>query len=152
MKEIKLTNSDKIVFVDDEDYDRVSRYKWGVHSLRIICTVKIERYRSTLASYVMNRPRVMFDHADRNPFNNQKSNLRECTTKQNVRNSSKRKGTTSQYKGVHWNKRLSKWLAKICFNGKLFHLGYFTSEVEAARAYNKAAIEFFKEFAALNDV
>ena len=48
-------------------------------------------------------------------------------------------GGSSQYKGVWWNKRESKWRARIRFEGKAIELGHFKEEEEAARAYDKAA-------------
>lgn len=33
MKEIKLTNSDKVAIVDDEDYDLVNQYQWCLDTL-----------------------------------------------------------------------------------------------------------------------
>jgi hypothetical protein len=45
----------------------------------------------------------------------------------------------SKYRGVSWNKRCNKWLARIKHDGKLLHLGYFEDEAEAARAYDRAA-------------
>ena len=62
------------------------------------------------------------------------------------------KKCSSIYKGVSWNKQRCKWEASINFQGKKFHLGYFINEIETAKAYNKAAIESFGEFALLNDV
>jgi len=35
---------------------------------------------------------------------------------------------------------------------KIIHLGRFADEADAARAYNAAAVERFREFACLNDV
>jgi hypothetical protein len=57
---------------------------------------------------------------------------------------------SSIYKGVTWHKKTCKWLAQIYFQNKRFHLGYFTSEIEAAKAYNNAALKHFGEFASVN--
>jgi outer membrane protein assembly factor BamD (BamD/ComL family) len=62
------------------------------------------------------------------------------------------KGSSSKYKGVAWHKRHKKWNAQIQINGKQKHLGYFTSEEEAALAYNKEAIKLFGEHALINEI
>lgn len=62
----------------------------------------------------------------------------------------KQKSASSQYKGVCWDKVSNAWRASIRLNGKLIHLGLFTSEIDAAKSYDKAAVEFFKAFANLN--
>ena len=54
------------------------------------------------------------------------------------------------YKGVFWRKDSNKWRTGIMFNGKAKHLGCFTDLVEAAQAYDKAALRLFGEFARLN--
>ena len=77
-------------------------------------------------------------------------NCRWVTPQQNILNTRSRKGSTSQYKGVRLNKVLNKWVAQIKLNGVSTYLGLFTDEVEAAKAYNTAAIELFGEFAHLN--
>ena len=48
---------------------------------------------------------------------------------------------TSQYKGVSWKKNRNKWQSQIKINGKSKHLGYFTSEEDAAESYQKALEE-----------
>lgn len=79
--------------------------------------------------------------------------VRSATASQNGANASKwKKQTTSTYKGVHWNTPTNKWRVKIGVNRKRIHLGYFANEKEAAIAYNKAAIEYFGEFAKINEV
>ena len=75
------------------------------------------------------------DHIDRNPSNNAVENLREVSRSVNMRNTKLKRATTSKYKGVCWNKRLSKWVAKASVNMKSVHLGVFTDEVEASKAY-----------------
>jgi hypothetical protein len=57
----------------------------------------------------------------------------------------------SIYKGVCYNKKYKKnWYARIFKNGECQYLGSFTNEIEAAKAYDKKAIELFGEFAKLN--
>jgi len=96
------------------------------------------------------------DHIDGNGLNNQKSNLRLCTHQENGRNGRKRNNTSSKYKGVYWNKKEKKWMARTCYSekGKVIvkYLGSYTNEQEGALAYNKKAIELFGEYAKLNEV
>jgi hypothetical protein len=92
------------------------------------------------------------DHANGDRSDNRRSNLRIATQSQNLGNSRKRAGTTSRYKGVSWHKQNKKWVAYIGVDGSLHHLGCFTSEEAAARAYNRAARAAWGDFACLNDV
>src|SRR5690606_17270138 len=93
----------------------------------------------------------MVDHIDGNGLNNCRSNLRLATHSQNLQNADSRRGT-SKYKGVYFSKQLQKYRAKIIVDKKEIMLGSYINEDDAARAYNYAAIEYFGEFARLNDV
>ena len=90
------------------------------------------------------------DHIDHDKTNNSVCNLRWCSSSQNSMNRSKQANTTSNYKGVSWHKPTHMWRAQISIDGRLKHIGYFTSEVKAAIAYNNDAICHFAEFACLN--
>lgn len=92
------------------------------------------------------------DHIDGNGLNNQKENLRICSNGQNIRWKGKaRKGKyTSKYKGVNWKPKIKKWIAQICYERNKIHIGCYSVEEDAARAYNKKALELFGEFAKLN--
>ena len=43
-----------------------------------------------------------------------------------------------------------RYMAQIRVNYKAIYLGYYSSAVEAAKAYNKAAIKYHGDFANLN--
>lgn len=78
-------------------------------------------------------------------------NCRWATRVQQMQNTRKRKDAeTSRFKGVHWNKSLRKWRVYVSANGKSIHVGLFTDEIEAARAYDRAARERYGEFAHTN--
>jgi predicted protein tyrosine phosphatase len=87
------------------------------------------------------------DHIDGNRLNNQMYNLRIVTPLQNASNRQKHKNSTSIYKGVYWRNNQKRWIAAICYNYLTMHIGSFTDELEAAKAYNTAAIKYFGEFA-----
>jgi hypothetical protein len=92
------------------------------------------------------------DHIDGNPSNNKLENLRLANQKENSRNSKKPKNNTSGYKGVHWNKEKEKWQARVMINTITKHIGYFEDLIEAAKAYNEAALKYHGEFAKLNEI
>lgn len=54
------------------------------------------------------------------------------------------KNNTSGFNGVSWKEKNKKWQASI--------IGIFEDKLEAARAYNKAALKYFGEFANLNAI
>jgi len=154
MKEITLANNKGVVFVDDEDYNYLSNYKWYLSTFGYPQTsiyINKKRTSKQMHLFLINTPKdYVTDHIDRNPLNNQKENLRIVTISQNQMNISKRKKiTTSKYKGVSLYK--NKWQAQIQINKKPYHLGYYLNEIDAAKAYNKAAKELFGKYAKLNE-
>jgi hypothetical protein len=78
-------------------------------------------------------------------------NCRWATCYQQMRNTRKRKdGKTSKYKGVSWCANARKWRSQITLCGRKTHIGLFVNEMEAAKAYDLAALKAFGEFASLN--
>jgi AP2 domain len=97
--------------------------------------------------------REQIDHIDGWGLNNEDENLRIVNSKQNQANSRKQaRKLSSRYKGVCWDKSRSRWLSCIQVDGRHITLGRHESEVEAALAYDSAAMKYFGEFAKLNFV
>lgn len=116
--------------------------------------IKIEgtNYRAHRIAFFMfygEEPPVV-DHIDGNILNNRIANLRAATIKQNQHNRKSRKGSSSKYVGVRWKKQCLKWNAEISVNNRKKHIGYFESEIQAARAYDREAISLYGDFAKLN--
>ena len=149
--EIPLTQG-KVALIDDDDYELICLYKWHAH-----CTMdgrwyaKASSGQLSMHRLIMNPADVMeIDHIDGDGLNNQRSNLRVCTSTQNKGNMKKAQGKSSRYKGVCWDYSRNKWIVHIHKNNRQFHLGRFENEEDAARAYDAAAKEFFGEFARTN--
>jgi hypothetical protein len=150
---IKLTFG-KFAVIDAEDYDRVSQYNWCAVDFDhcwYAHTFKRDGTPLSMHRLITNAPKgLLVDHIDHSGLNNRKSNLRLCTNSQNQQNKRPTRGSTSRYKGVdRWNFH-KKFRARITHNGKRIHLGYFDSEIDAAKAYDKKAKELFGKFAYLN--
>jgi len=94
---------------------------------------------------------ALVDHKNRNTLDNRRDNLRIATHSQNQFNKSKTsQKTSSKFVGVYLDKTYHLWAARISHHGKSLWLGRFKSEAEAARAYDRAAIQYHADFARLN--
>ena len=144
--------------IDDEDFERVSRYSWHVSNYEgvggyptgVVGTATDLFTNLALASYIL-RTTDMVDHIDGDPLNNTRRNLRFANKSQNGANRKViQSNNTSGYKGI--TKRNNRWLAQIGVKGNKMYLGSFLTREEAAKAYNVAAIKYFGEFARLNPI
>lgn len=169
MKEIKLIGihaNKRTALVDDEDYDRVNKFRWYVTKLKrtdmlyanVTTWENGKRKDWSMHRFILGirNPTILIDHINLNSLDNRKSNLRICTHTQNMMNRGSQKGSSSIYKGVCFANAISrlncikKWNANIHKDKKKYNLGYFMTEIEAAKAYDKKAKELFGEFAFLN--
>lgn len=153
MKEIQLTQG-KVALVDDEDYENLNKWKWyAIKNHRNYYAVRyINKDKKTIFMHKEILKGIICDHRDRNGLNNQKENLRIATLQQNNMNRRGCDNSSSNYKGVTWDKNAKKWRPSIQINKKTIHLGSFALEVEAAKVYNRAALKYHGEFACLNQL
>jgi len=136
--------------VDPEDFEELSRYKWSAsQSGKNFYAVRQEKGRTILMHRQIMKARRgrQVDHADNDSLNNHRDNLRFCTSQQNHANRRSDRGS-SRFVGVY--RRGNKWQARIMCRGKLYCLGTFDDEVEAAKARDRKAWELNGEFAYLN--
>lgn len=161
MRLIPLTQG-KFAKVDDADFDWLNQWKWFAQRVRN--TNKFYACRATTRDANGRQKRIYMhrevlklsgtlkvDHEDRDTLNNQRNNLRPATNSQNQQNREKKLGAASRFVGVTTGVvRCPKWRAHIRVNRKLIHLGYFSTELEAAKARDIAAEKYFGQFATLN--
>lgn len=161
MKRINLSNG-LYTIVDDEDYDNLNVYKWHVNKSKntfyVITSYRENNKMVTIKMHriIINAPKgYLVDHINHNGLDNRKCNLRICTDSQNSQNRSKTYGY-SKYKGVSINISGNNkyWRSYLNYNKKRIVLGTFPytneGEINAAKAYDKKALELFGEFAYTN--
>lgn len=145
-------NMDDSAIVDDDVYEKESKHNWYItpegYAARMSKRPNGERVVLYLHWCVLRAPKgFVVDHINGNRLDNRRENLRICTKAQNNANIHKDK-----FKGVCWRDHAKAYKAYIKKNGKQIHLGYFKNKIEAARAYNNAAVNLFGEFASLNQL
>lgn len=150
MIEIPLTQG-KVTLIDDEDWDLVNQYKW------FACKSKSNTFYAVfhnLSKQSLYLHRLLLgldfgdkrrgDHKNLNTLDNRRDNLRICNNQQNSYNRSIQTNSKSGLKGVYFFQ--NKWRARIVSKD----LGYFDDPIDAAKAYDVAAVELFGEFAKTN--
>ena len=147
--------------IDKEDYNKVKDYRWftGPHDYIVANSLVARDKKVYLHRLLLHTDSAHIDHKDTDKNNNKKDNLRPATHSQNFGNQMKRqtyrgKPTSSKYKGVSFcrDRRTNQWRAQVSLNYENVFVGYFETEVEAARAYNHYAAITFREFARLNEI
>lgn len=154
--EIPLTRG-MVALVDKEDYEKLSKHKWqavkstgGRDRFYVTRSITINGKRQAVRMHrsIMNAPQGMdVDHIDGNVLNNTRKNLRICTHSQNLMNRGVDGNNTSGFKGVSFNKQTNRWRARIKINGSTKHLGYFSTAIEAYKAYCDACVNHHAEYA-----
>jgi hypothetical protein len=167
MKQIQMTQGYVVRVPDDQYDDLVAGQKWYpikrkmkrdgriaiVYARRSVRDQNGQLFCEYMHRRIMRvgrDPKVKVDHIDGDGLNNTYENLRVASHAQNIQNCKKQFNSTSQFKGVSWRKDEQLWVARIQVNGKSIFLHYHKTEEGAARAYDKAALQHFGEFAKLN--
>jgi hypothetical protein len=154
MKKIRLTRG-KHALVDDEDYEELSQYNWQASPRRQTWYAQRIGYRNGRRTTIHMHCHLLkwhggIDHINHNGLDNRRENLRKATQSVNKQNTRKKSGTTSRYLGVSWSVSHKKWQVQIRIDGKSTYVGRSVSELEAARLYDKAALEHYGRQAQTN--
>lgn len=133
-------------FIDNEDFESVSKLPWTYASKYAYNGVVGYLHRFLMSP----DEGLVVDHINRNPLDNRRNNLRVCTQKENNMNSPSKKTSSSIFKGVSFTTKDRKWVAQIKVGDKNIYLWNFSEEDDAARVYDKKALEVYGDFAFLN--
>jgi hypothetical protein len=141
---VKTKDGIRYALIDARFAEAVSKARWfddgrGYPSAKIDKQkIKLHRYIMILNGELIDELHV--DHISRDIMDSRLENLRAVDRATNLRNSGAR---TGRFKGVSWHKQTEKWSAQIVIDGRKKHLGYFSIEQIAARAYDWTVITEF---------
>lgn len=140
--------------IDEVDAPRVLKLKWNVHKnkYQVSAVASINGHNIYLHRFILEaQPGQVIDHINRDKLDNRRSNLRFCTTSQNLANRRAPK-TASGYRGVRQENRRGKlqFHARVERGGRVYYGPRRSSAVEAAADYDALALHHYGEFAVLN--
>lgn len=154
LKILSKTYGELIVLIDSEDFYRIGNKKIYVSKSSSGFYAMIWQNKRNVPFhrflFGIKESNLYIDHKNGNTLDNRKENLRICFDNRNQQNRKIGINNTSGFKGVIWNKEASKWQAQIYLKGKRIYIGIYENKIDAALAYNEAAIKYHKEFAKLN--
>jgi hypothetical protein len=144
------------VAVDVEDQHLLARSPWHRDShgylagSRVVGSTRLKLHRLIAGA----QRGEMVDHINGDILDNRRCNLRVCSNRQNQQNRRFQMKNETGYKGVVFDRRSAGYArpfyARITVDGKMRHVGSYTTAEEAARAYDRAALQHFGTFAATN--
>ncbi|MGW7813699.1 AP2 domain-containing protein [Staphylococcus xylosus] len=152
MKKLYINNANTYIIVDNEDYDSVHKHIWHVNinqgTFRILGWVNGKK---VLLPYYLTGKINSYQKVKGYDFRRSNIGIDEFKYRYRI----PQRNASSKYKGVRkyiTNAGKQIWIASIMIKGKSIHLGCFNDEVEAAKSYNKAVIEFWNGNGYLNNV
>ena len=140
---------DKFALVDAKDFSYLKKFIWyrsHGYAFRWEGLKRIFMHRDLGLNYKYT------DHINNNGLDNRRINLRSCTVSENGANRKINYDNTSGFKGVDWIKLRKRWRARIQVRGKRVELGWYRDPLLAASAYNRAAGNYFGEYAKTNQI
>lgn len=145
MIEISLHNSGFVAFIDDEDYEAVTRHKWYLYDYKDRTLYAQNNKGLKLQNVII--PEVpegcVRHHKNGNGLDNQRKNLKVITNLENLQNKSIYKNNKSGCPGVKWCEASKSWQVQLTVNKKRRYLGIFFS-LDDAIAARKAGEQKYK--------
>ena len=143
------TNTNREFYFDIDDFNLIKDYCWSEHfthgNYSDLCTRSKKDGKLIKMTHLLGCYR--YDHANRNPFDNRRTNLRPASVQENNYNNSLYHNNTSGICGVSWSKNSQKWRAYISINNKQISLGYFKHKDQAIENRLRAELKYFgKDF------
>ena len=148
---MEIPVQEKVALVSDEDFERVSKFKWNLNSSNY-AGAWIDGEQIFLHRFIMGaRKGEEVDHINGSRLDCRRENLRLCTHSQNIANDGPRINNKLGIKGVDLRPN-GKYRTTIRVNYKKIHVGSFVHLKEAALAYNEASRKYFGEFGYQNKI
>lgn len=104
--------------------------------------IKLHRYLMD----VVDKEDIVIDHINRNPLDNRKSNLRKCNTVLNTYNKDYNSNSTSNVKGVSFNKAMQKWRGQVQVNGIRIYTNPYKSFEECCKVTEDLRKQMYEEY------
>ena len=154
----------RFALVDRVWLEELSKYKWHFDTDGYATTTKHSPecngtcIKGICRKIFMHRiiagtPREMVtDHINRDKLDNRGLNLRICTRQENYFNRKLDIRNKSGYRGVCFDKVNKKWKAYIQTGKRWVNLGRYDNKIDAARAFNEAAVKLMGNFVNLNRI